>query len=175
MIAAQAALRAGVLRYFNVAGADPAGRADQSTPEATHLIKIACEAACGLRDEVIMFGTDWTTPDGTGVRDYIHVSGLVAAHLLMLNHLRARAARRSRSIAATGAAIRCARCWTPWRGSPARRFRSRDTVSPWRLASISAAASVRNPDNSPGPAPAHSRACRHGSCCSARAASSGKR
>ncbi len=81
-------LRAGVLRYFNVAGADPAGRAGQSTPNAAHLIKVACEAATGLRDSVTVFGTDWPTRDGTGVRDYIHVTDLVSAHLLMLQHLR---------------------------------------------------------------------------------------
>ena len=81
-------LRAGVLRYFNVAGADPAGRAGQSTPNAAHLIKVACEAALGRREKVKIFGTDWRTRDGTGVRDYIHVSDLVAAHMLVLRHLR---------------------------------------------------------------------------------------
>src|SRR5690606_10560664 len=65
-----------ILRYFNVAGADPEGRIGQSTPEATHLIKVACEAATGKRDSVSIFGTDWPTPDGTGVRDYIHVDDL---------------------------------------------------------------------------------------------------
>lgn len=82
------AIRAGVLRYFNVAGADPHGRTGQSTPNATHLIKVACEAACGLRGGVTVYGTDWPTEDGTGVRDYIHVTDLVSAHLLMLEHLR---------------------------------------------------------------------------------------
>lgn len=81
-------LRAGVLRYFNVAGADPAGRTGQSTPNASHLIKVACEAATGQRESVKVFGTDWPTHDGTGVRDYIHVTDLVEAHLLMLDHLR---------------------------------------------------------------------------------------
>ncbi len=81
-------LRAGILRYFNVAGADPAGRAGQSTPNAAHLIKVACEAATGQRDSVTVFGTDWPTRDGTGVRDYIHVTDLVSAHLSMLRHLR---------------------------------------------------------------------------------------
>ena len=75
------------LRYFNVAGADPAGRAGQSTLGATHLIKVAVEAATGKRDGVSVFGTDYDTPDGTGVRDYIHVSDLAAAHLLALEAL----------------------------------------------------------------------------------------
>ncbi len=69
------------LRYFNVAGADSAGRTGQSTAGATHLIKVAVEAALGLREHVAIFGTDFDTPDGTGVRDYIHVSDLVAAHV----------------------------------------------------------------------------------------------
>lgn len=69
------------LRYFNVAGADPAGRSGQSTAGATHLIKVAVEAATGKRASVAVFGTDFDTPDGTGVRDYIHVSDLAAAHV----------------------------------------------------------------------------------------------
>ncbi len=75
------------LRYFNVAGADPQGRAGQSTAGATHLIKVAVEAALGKRDHVAIFGTDYNTPDGTGVRDYIHVSDLAAAHVLALEAL----------------------------------------------------------------------------------------
>jgi UDP-glucose 4-epimerase len=75
------------LRYFNVAGADPAGRAGQSTPRATHLIKVACETALGKRASMDVFGTDYPTPDGTCVRDYIHVSDLVAAHLVALAYL----------------------------------------------------------------------------------------
>jgi len=75
------------LRYFNVAGADPAGRAGQSTAGATHLIKVAVEAATGKRDHVDIFGTDYDTPDGTGVRDYIHVSDLAAAHVDALDRL----------------------------------------------------------------------------------------
>ena len=75
------------LRYFNVAGADPQARTGQSTAGATHLIKVACEAATGKRDSVAVFGTDYDTPDGTGVRDYIHVSDLAAAHLLALEAL----------------------------------------------------------------------------------------
>lgn len=81
------------LRYFNVAGADPLGRTGQSTAGATHLIKVAVEAALGKRDHVGVFGTDYATPDGTGVRDYIHVSDLAAAHVLALEALIARPAR----------------------------------------------------------------------------------
>lgn len=77
------------LRYFNVAGADPKGRAGQSTARATHLIKVAVEAVTGARDHVSVFGDDFDTPDGTGVRDYIHVSDLASAHLAALDHLRA--------------------------------------------------------------------------------------
>lgn len=76
------------LRYFNVAGADPLGRTGQSTPRATHLIKVACEAATGKRSGMQVFGTDYPTKDGTCVRDYIHVSDLVAAHLDALNYLK---------------------------------------------------------------------------------------
>jgi UDP-glucose 4-epimerase len=75
------------LRYFNVAGAALDGALGQATPEATHLIKVACEAACGRRDRVEIFGTDYPTADGTGVRDYIHVEDLAAAHLSALRHL----------------------------------------------------------------------------------------
>lgn len=75
------------LRYFNVAGADPQGRAGQSTAGATHLIKVAVEAATGKRGHVSVFGTDFATPDGTGVRDYIHVSDLTAAHVDALDLL----------------------------------------------------------------------------------------
>ncbi len=81
------------LRYFNVAGADPQGRTGQSTAGATHLIKVAVEAALGKREHVDVFGTDYATPDGTGVRDYIHVSDLAAAHVLALEALIAEPAR----------------------------------------------------------------------------------
>jgi len=75
------------LRYFNVAGADPQGRSGQSTAGATHLIKIAVEAATGKRDAVSVYGTDYATPDGTGVRDYIHVADLAGAHVHALEYL----------------------------------------------------------------------------------------
>jgi UDP-glucose 4-epimerase len=78
----------GVLRYFNVAGADPARRSGQSSPLATHLIKISSQAVLGQRPHVGIFGTDFPTPDGTGVRDYIHVTDLIEAHWLLLNYLR---------------------------------------------------------------------------------------
>lgn len=76
------------LRYFNVAGADPKGRSGQSTPQATHLIKVACEAALGRRDHLQVFGRDYETRDGTCLRDYIHVSDLVQAHVDALTYLR---------------------------------------------------------------------------------------
>jgi UDP-glucose 4-epimerase len=81
------------LRYFNVAGADPQARAGQSTAGATHLIKVAVEAALGKRGHVDIYGTDYATPDGTGVRDYIHVADLAAAHVLALEALIADPAR----------------------------------------------------------------------------------
>jgi UDP-glucose 4-epimerase len=82
-------LRYVALRYFNVAGADPQGRSGQSTPRATHLVKVACETALGKRSHMQVFGTDYPTPDGTCVRDYIHVSDLTGAHTAALRHLRA--------------------------------------------------------------------------------------
>ena len=82
-------LRSVVLRYFNVAGSDPQGRIGQSTKKATLLVKVACEVAVGKRSHVSVFGTDYPTPDGTGVRDYIHVEDLAAAHLNALDYLRA--------------------------------------------------------------------------------------
>jgi UDP-glucose 4-epimerase len=92
-VAAAHALNFGVLRYFNVAGADPQARSGQSTAGATHLIKVAIEAALGMRESVSVFGTDYATPDGTGVRDYIHVSDLAAAHVQTLEALIAEPAR----------------------------------------------------------------------------------
>jgi UDP-glucose 4-epimerase len=80
-------LNAGILRYFNVAGADPKGRAGLSTKGATHLVKVAVEAATGKRGHVDIYGTDFDTPDGTGVRDYIHVADLAAAHVRVLERL----------------------------------------------------------------------------------------
>jgi len=82
-------LRYVALRYFNVAGADPLGRSGQSTARATHLVKVACEAALGERPYLEVFGTDYPTPDGTCIRDYIHVTDLVGAHLDALRYLRA--------------------------------------------------------------------------------------
>ena len=81
-------LRYGILRYFNVAGADPLGRTGQSTPRATHLIKRACEVATGSHEKLTIFGMDYATSDGTGVRDYIHVSDLVDIHWKVLQELR---------------------------------------------------------------------------------------
>jgi UDP-glucose 4-epimerase len=81
-------LRYVALRYFNVAGSDSAGRIGQATPNATLLVKVACEAAVGRRPHVAIFGTDYPTPDGTGVRDYIHVEDLAAAHVDALGWLR---------------------------------------------------------------------------------------
>lgn len=77
------------LRYFNVAGCEPSGTIGQSTPKATLLVKVACEAAVGRRPGVSIFGTDYPTPDGTGLRDYIHVEDLATAHLDALAYLRA--------------------------------------------------------------------------------------
>ena len=77
-----------VLRYFNVAGCEPSGRIGQSTPKATLLVKVACEAATGRRPGVSIFGTDYPTPDGTGLRDYIHVEDLASAHIDALRYLR---------------------------------------------------------------------------------------
>src|SRR5690606_7539676 len=83
-LAAATPLRYVALRYFNVAGSDPEGRIGQSTPRATLLTKVACEVAVGRRPFVSIFGTDYDTPDGTGVRDYIHVEDLASAHLKAL-------------------------------------------------------------------------------------------
>lgn len=81
-------LNAMILRYFNVAGADPDGRSGQSTPRATHLVKTAVEVATGKRETITVFGTDYPTPDGTCIRDYIHVSDLARAHVLALDAMR---------------------------------------------------------------------------------------
>lgn len=81
-------MRHTILRYFNVAGSDPGGRIGQSTPNATLLIKVACEHAVGKRPHLLVFGTDYDTPDGTCIRDYIHVDDLAAAHLKALDYLR---------------------------------------------------------------------------------------
>ncbi len=88
-LAAASSLRYVVLRYFNVAGADPQTRLGQATPEATHLIKVACECATGARDGMQIFGTDYGTRDGTCVRDYIHVEDLASAHIRALEYMSA--------------------------------------------------------------------------------------
>ena len=87
-VAAVNPLRYVALRYFNVGGADPTGRIGQATPGATLLTKVACEAMVGKRSHVSVFGSDYPTPDGTGVRDYLHVEDLASAHLCALDHLR---------------------------------------------------------------------------------------
>jgi UDP-glucose 4-epimerase len=87
-------LRFVILRYFNVAGADPRGRTGQSSPGATHLIKVACEAAIGKRPKMSVYGTDYDTPDGTGIRDYIHVSDLARAQRFRVRSDRRRAPRQ---------------------------------------------------------------------------------
>lgn len=86
-VSAAHGLRHVALRYFNVAGADPQARMGQRTPDATHLIKVSCQAALGMRDGVTIFGTDYPTADGTGVRDYIHVEDLASAHVAALAYL----------------------------------------------------------------------------------------
>jgi UDP-glucose 4-epimerase len=86
-LSAAGPLRHVILRYFNVAGSDPEGRIGQSTPQATLLIKVACEHAAGKRRSVFVFGADYPTADGTGVRDYIHVEDLADAHVRALDHL----------------------------------------------------------------------------------------
>ena len=87
-VSAASPLKHVALRYFNVAGSDTRGRVGQATPKATLLIKVACEHAIGKRPQVAIYGTDYTTPDGTGVRDYIHVEDLASAHLDALDYLR---------------------------------------------------------------------------------------
>lgn len=86
-VAAAHGMRFVTLRYFNVAGADPAMRHGQSTANATHLIKVAVQTALGMRPHMEVFGTDYPTPDGTCIRDYIHVTDLIAAHMQALEHL----------------------------------------------------------------------------------------
>ena len=89
-VALAAPLRYVALRYFNVAGSDPSGRIGQATPGATLLTKVACEAMVGKRSHVSIFGTDYPTPDGTGVRDYLHVEDLASSHLRALDYLRSK-------------------------------------------------------------------------------------
>jgi len=87
-LAAASALRYVALRYFNVAGSDPGGRIGHTAPQATLLVKVACQQAAGVRPSISIFGTDYPTEDGTGVRDYIHVEDLAGAHLRALDYLR---------------------------------------------------------------------------------------
>ena len=94
-VGAASPMRHVVLRYFNVAGSDPSGRIGQSTRKATLLVKVACEASVGKREHVSIFGTDYPTADGTGVRNYIHVQDLANAHLLAVDYLAAGGASRT--------------------------------------------------------------------------------
>jgi UDP-glucose 4-epimerase len=89
LAAASTRLRYVILRYFNVAGSDPGGRIGHSAPGATLLVKVACQVAAGVKPALSIFGTDYPTPDGTGVRDYIHVEDLGSAHLRALDYLAA--------------------------------------------------------------------------------------
>lgn len=86
-LAASSALNYVILRYFNVAGANPEGLLGQATPEATHLIKVACECVTGARESMSIFGTDYDTRDGTCIRDYIHVEDLAKAHVMALDYM----------------------------------------------------------------------------------------
>ena len=86
-VSAASNLKTAILRYFNVAGADPDGRSGQMLKDATHLIKVACQTVTGVRDHMFIYGDDYDTPDGTCVRDYIHVSDLADAHVLALDYI----------------------------------------------------------------------------------------
>ena len=152
-VALASPLRYVVLRYFNVAGSDPAGRIGQSTRKATLLVKVACEASVGKRTQVSIFGTDYPTPDGTGVRDYIHVQDLASAHLLAVDYLAAGGESRDPELRLR-----------PWlqrpRGAAQRRARQRKTAEHRRAAASrratrphwwrSAIASARCSGGSPG-------------------------
>ncbi|MBC7983867.1 MAG: UDP-glucose 4-epimerase GalE, partial [Candidatus Obscuribacterales bacterium] len=87
-LSAVTSLKHVILRYFNVGGSDPGGRIGHSTPQATLLTKVACQHAVGIRPQIYVYGTDYPTPDGTGIRDYIHVEDLASAHLDALRYLR---------------------------------------------------------------------------------------
>ena len=86
-VSAASNLKTAILRYFNVAGADPDGRSGQMLKDATHLIKVACQTVTGVRDQMFIYGDDYDTPDGTCLRDYIHVSDLADAHVLALDYI----------------------------------------------------------------------------------------
>ena len=154
-VAAAAGLRHATLRYFNVAGADADARIGEATPDNAHLVKVACETALGLRPGMRINGTDYPTPDGTCIRDYVHVDDLARAHLLALHHL-AEGARPSSPTAATATASACARCWTRRAGSPVWRSRSRRAragPATRRCWSPTAAASRRCSAGRPGTTP----------------------
>ena len=102
-------LRYAALRYFNAAGADPDGEIGEDHEPETHLIPLAIEAARRPRGELAIFGTDYPTPDGTAIRDYIHVADLADAHVARAREAARRARRRCASTSAPGAATRCAR------------------------------------------------------------------
>ena len=120
-------LRHVVLRYFNVAGSDPEGRIGQSTPKATLLVKVAVEHVVGKRSHVSVFGTDYPTPDGTGVRDYIHVADLASAHLNALDYLRAGGPSLTANVglAMGSASARCSTASSACRGANSRCARNR--------------------------------------------------
>lgn len=145
-------LRYTALRYFNVAGADPKGRTGQSTPGATHLIKVACETALGKRPFMQVFGTDYPTPDGTCMRDYIHVSDL-AARIAWRWSGCAPGDRASSPIAATAMAIQCSRSSTACAAPSAGILRSRwatavrATPPPWSPIRILPAPNSAGPRN----------------------------
>jgi len=130
-VAAVNPLRYVALRYFNVAGSDPKGQIGQATPGATLLTKVACEAMVGKRPHVSVFGSDYPTPDGTGVRDYLHVVDLASAHLRALDYLRG-----------GGAPVRCCAWSRRWRvsRSPSGRRHAAPVTRPtwWRVPIASA-------------------------------------
>ncbi len=133
-VAAASALRYVALRYFNVAGSDPTGRIGQSTKGATLLTKVACEAMVGKRTHVSVFGSDYATPDGTGVRDYLHVVDLATAHLNALTYLRARGPSVTLNVGYTRYAKCCA--WSrPSRANPWSSVRRRAAPAIRRISS----------------------------------------
>ena len=122
--AAHAGFRYAALRYFNVAGADPHGRAGQSSRRATHLIKVASEAAVGVRPGVTVFGTDYDTPDGTCIRDYIHVTDLADAHVAVLRDLEGRGRQPGAQLRLRPGVLRARRASRRWSAKPGSRSMS---------------------------------------------------